>query len=281
MWLIFFFSLFLPSKSRWIRYWVGKVYREKKCKEGLALLLPTVSRRRRESLREAASFWQCGRQTGPGRRLGDPRPETPPRVASPAAPALSTGRRQSRRGAAAGGGGRRQPPAPLPRPQRKRLRFERCRRRPQPAEPQRAEPPPAAALLPQFLHRSSPGTPARRWRRLLTRVPQSRGLGSDAAGGHEDTGPLTRGGGGVALLPRLGPGSRFCFPPRKAGAAASPSFRFPLAPSLGRSVLSGKQRPLWAQLHSPQGPTTARLLPREPRSLPAPPRQPRGRETPG
>lgn len=75
----------------------------------------------------------------------------------------------------------------------------------------------------------------------------------------------------MALLPRPRPGSRLR--PRKAGAAAS-SFRFPLAPSLARSVQRGKQRPLRAPPHAPQGPTTARLLPREPRRPPAPPRQP-------
>lgn len=85
----------------------------------------------------------------------------------------------------------------------------------------------------------------------------------------------------MALPRRLGPGSRLRLPKRKAGAAASPSFRFPLAPSFGRSVPSGKLRPLRAPPHAPLGPTTARLLPREPRRPPSPPRQPRGRETPG
>nr|XP_023494564.1 uncharacterized protein LOC111773107 [Equus caballus] len=119
------------------------------------------------------------------------------------------------------------------------------------------------------------------WILRRNRVPRSRGLGSGAAGRPKDTGPLGRGGGGVALQPRPGPGSRLRLPPRKAGAAAASSFRFSLAPSFGRSVLRGKHRPLRAPPHAPQGPTTARLLPREPRRPPSPPRQPRGRETPG
>lgn len=72
----------------------------------------------------------------------------------------------------------------------------------------------------------------------------------------------------MALPPWPRPGSRLRLPPRKAGAAASSSFRFPLAPSLGSSVLRENQRPLRAPPHAPPGQTTARLLPR-------------GRETPG
>lgn len=143
--------------------------------------------------------------------------------------------------------------------------------------PSRRSPPP----IPSQLAAGCPHPPARRWRRLLTRVSRSRGLGSGAAGRPKDTGPLGRGGGGVALPPRPGPGSRLRLPPRKAGAAAASSFRFSLEPSFGGSVLRGKHRPLRAPPHAPQGPTTARLLPREPRRPPAPPRQPRGRETPG
>ncbi|XP_036086106.1 translation initiation factor IF-2-like [Rousettus aegyptiacus] len=126
-----------------------------------------------------------------------------------------------------------------------------------------------------------PARLSRRRRRFLTRVPRSRGLGSRAAGDPAGTGLLGRGGGGVAVPPRPRPGSRLRLPPRKAGAAAAAasSFRFPLAPALGRSVLRGNRRPLRAPPRAPQGPTTARLLPREPRRLvsrgPLPPR-PRG-----
>lgn len=71
------------------------------------------------------------------------------RAADRAAPSPRTGPEPRRPGAAAGCEGRRRPAAPLPRPRRKRLGFERCRgRRPPPAEPQRAEPPPATALPP-------------------------------------------------------------------------------------------------------------------------------------
>lgn len=176
----------------------------------------------------------------------------------------------------AGGPGRKRPrrAPPAPRPRRKRLGFERCRRRrPPPAEPQRAEP---AAALPSYPKSSTrrrglplPARLSRRRRRFLTRVPPSRGLGSSAAGDPEGTGLLGRGGGGVAVPPRPRPGSRLRLPPRKAGAAAAAasSFRFPLAPALGRSVLRGNRRPLRAPPRAPQGPTTARLLPREPRRL--------------
>lgn len=179
------------------------------------------------------------------------------------------------RGAAAGCGGLRRPPSPLPRLRRKRLGFERCRRRPPPAKLQRAEPAPAAAPLTSYPNSSTdrrglplsapslpaPATPAHP-RPSVPRVgircgPWPRGLWAPG-----------RGGGGVALPPRPRPGSRLRLPPRKAGAAASSSFRFPLAPSLGRSVLRENQRPLRAPPHAPPGQTTARLLPR-------------GRETPG
>lgn len=97
--------------------------------------------------------------------------------------------------------------------------------------------------------------PSRCWLCLLTRVPQSRRLGSRAAGCAEDTRALGRGGGGVALPLRTGRGSRLCLRPR-TGAAASSSFRLPLAPSLGRPVLRGKQRLLRVPPHAPQGPTS-------------------------
>lgn len=114
------------------------------------------------------------------------------------------------------------------------------------------------------------------WVSWSNRVPRSRKLRSGAARGPEDTGPLGRGGGGgVALPPRPRPGSRLCLPPRKTGAAASSSFRFPLAPSLGPScakisVLCGRRRTL-RRARPPPGssPGAARRPARRSRPAPA------------
>lgn len=174
-------------------------------------------------------------------------------------------------------------PSPLPRLRRKRLRFERCRRRrPPPAKLQRAEPAPAAALLTSHPNSSTdrrglplPTPLSPRRRRLLTRVPRSRGLGSGAARGPEDSGPLGAAAG--AWPSRRGQGQGLAFASRRGRLAPPPPLPsgFPSRPpsvalSCAKiSVLCGRRRTLLRARPPPDSSPGAARRPAR-RSRPAP-----------
>lgn len=140
---------------------------------------------------------------------------------------------------------------------------------------------PPSPIPPQVLAGSTrpPLSPARRWRRLLTRVPRSQGSGSGAAGGPENTGPLGRGGGGVALPPRPGPGSRLRLPRGRLAPSPRLPSGFPSRPpSVGpscaeSSVLCGRRRTLLRARPPPDSSPGSRAAgPRDARlAVPAPP----------
>lgn len=166
-------------------------------------------------------FGKGGRQPGPGRRPGARGRKRPrERRTPPPQPHTPAGRRAAEgppQGAEGGAG------CPRPSPARggnvSGLKDAAAAPRPPPAHgatkgraPSHRCPP---SPIPPQVFAGSPRPPlplARRWRRLLTRVPRSGRLGSGAAKDPENTGPLGRGGGGVALPPRPGPGSRLRLP---------------------------------------------------------------------
>lgn len=166
-------------------------------------------------------------------------------------------------------------PCPFPRPRRKCLGFERCRRH-RPPPPSHKGP----SLLPPFRHRSSRAPPARPlspgasdaclpasfgpngWDPVWPTAPRHRALRARRRG----RGPPAAAKAGVS--------------PGKAGAAAASSFRFPLAPSLGGpccaeiGVLCGRCRTLLGARPPPDSSPGRRAV--RPRRLVSP-----GPETPG
>ncbi|XP_044102952.1 translation initiation factor IF-2-like [Neovison vison] len=232
-------------------------------------------------------FGKGGRQPGPGRRPGARGRKRPrERRTPPPQPHTPAGRRAAEgppQGAEGGAG------CPRPSPARggnvSGLKDAAAAPRPPPAHgatkgraPSHRCPP---SPIPPQVFAGSPRPPlplARRWRRLLTRVPRSGRLGSGAAKDPENTGPLGRGGGGVALPPRPGPGSRLRLPRGSLEPPPRLPSGFPSRPPLvGRScaessVLCGRRRTLLRARPPPDSSPGSRRAARRParRSCPAP-----------
>lgn len=182
--------------------------------------------------RAGASRGQGAARETRGRKRPRERRSPPPLPHTPA-------RRRAAEGPPQGAEGGAGCPRPSPRPRRKRLWFERCRRRTPARGATKGRPPPTAVLLPQFLHRSSRAPPAR-----PSLSPGAGDACSPVSPGPEDTAPVR------PVAPKtLGPSG--------AAAGAWPSRR-------------GQSRGLASA--SPEEPWRRRLvfLPASPRALPRP-----------